>query len=111
MAYLREEKQAVEIDLPLDDVWTIIQKALTSLKWNIEQIDSAKHHIEAKTESHFMSYSSILLIDAAPMDENKTKVMVVAETPGTAITMMFDFGRAGRRRIDLFLTELIEQLK
>ncbi len=111
MAYLREEKQTVEIDLTLDNVWKIIQKVLTSLKWNIEQIDSAKHQITAKTESHFMSYSSILLIDAVPIDENKTEVTVIARTPGTTITTMFDFGRDGRRRIDLFLMELMEQLK
>jgi len=55
MAYLREEKQTVEIVLPLNKVWTVIQKVLTSLKWNIERIDSTEHHIEAKTESHFMS--------------------------------------------------------
>jgi hypothetical protein len=111
MAYLREEKQTAEIDLTLDNAWTIIQKVLTSLRWNIEQIDNVKHHIRAKTESHFMSYSSILLIDAAFIDENKTEVTVIAETPGTTITTMFDFGRAGRTRINLFFMELMEQLK
>jgi hypothetical protein len=111
MAYLHEDKQTVELDLPLDKVWTVVEKVLTSFKWSITQIDDTSHHIEAKTEAHFLSYASILLIDAVTIDENKTRVTVVASTPGTTITTMFDFGRTGRERINLFLRELLAQSK
>jgi hypothetical protein len=56
-----------------------------------------------------MSWSSILLIDAAPVHENTTRVSVAVETPFTTITAIVDFAK-GKRRINLFLMELGKQL-
>ena len=109
MAYLRKEKETVEIDYAIDKAWKTIPKALTELEWTVEQIDDAAHHIKAKTPKGFVSWSSVLLIDATRVDEKTTRVSVVAETPVTTISSIVDFGRA-RRRIDLFFATLAKQL-
>jgi len=109
MAYLRKEKETVEITYSLGRVWTAIQKVLASLEWIIEEIDAAEHHVKAKTKARLMSWGSVLLIDAVPVDERTTRVSVEAETPVTAITAMVDFGQT-RQRIDLFFAELAAQL-
>jgi uncharacterized lipoprotein len=109
MAYLRREKETVEIAYSFDKVWTTISKALKDLDWTIEEIDDAKHHVKAKTKTGLMSWSSALLIDATYVDENTTRVSVAAETPVTTISSIVDFGRT-RQRIDLFLAALAKQL-
>jgi hypothetical protein len=109
MAYLRKEKEIVEIAYSVNKVWTAIPKVLTSLEWNIEQIDNEAHRIKAKTKAGPMSWSSVLLIDAVPVDENTSRVAVAAETPSTTITAIVEFGRT-RHRIDLFFAELAKQL-
>lgn len=109
MAYLRKEKETVEIAYPLNKVWTTIPKALASLEWNVEQIDEIAHHVKVKTKAGPMSWSSVLLIDAVPVDENTTRVSVAAETPVTTITAIVDFGRT-RQRIDQFFAALAKQL-
>jgi hypothetical protein len=109
MAYLHKEKETVEIPNSLDRVWEAISKALTSLEWKVEEIDDAKHHVKVKTKAGFMSYSSVLVIDAVLVDEKTTRVSVVAETPVTTITSLTDFGRAGDR-VELFIKELAKQL-
>jgi hypothetical protein len=109
MAYLRKEKEIVEIDYSIDKVWTTISKALTGLEWAIEQIDETAHHVKVKTKAGLMSWSSVLLIDATRVDENTTRVSVVAETPVTTVSSIVDFGRT-RQRIDLFLAALAKQL-
>jgi hypothetical protein len=109
MAYLRKEKELVEMDYPLDTVWKAISKVLTSLEWNVEQIDDATHHVEAKTKTRFMSWASVLLIDAESVDKKTTRVSVAAETPVTTITAMVEFGQA-RHRINLFFAALQKQL-
>jgi hypothetical protein len=109
MAYLRKEKETVEIAYSLNRVWTAIPKVLTSLEWNIDQIDDTAHHVKAKTKSSLMSWGSVLLIDAVAVDRNTTRVSVVAETPVTTITAMVEFGRT-RQRINLFFAELEKQL-
>jgi biotin operon repressor len=109
MAYLRKEQETVEIDYSIDKVWKTIPKALKELGCTIEQIDDDAHHIKAKTQKGFVSWSSALLIDAKRVDENTTRVSVVAETPFTTITAIVDFGRA-RRRIDLFFATMAKKL-
>jgi hypothetical protein len=109
MAYLRKEKEIVEIAHPLKKVWTAIPKALTNLEWNLEQIDDKAHHAKAKTKKTLMSWSSTLLIDAVSIDKNTTRVSVAAETPTTTITAIVDLGQA-RHRISLFFAELAKQL-
>ncbi|MCJ7763502.1 hypothetical protein MUP38_08630 [Candidatus Bathyarchaeota archaeon] len=109
MAYLKKEKETVEIDYAIDKVWKTIPKALKELGCTIEQIDDAAHHIKAKTQKGFISWSSVLLIDAKRVDENTTRVSVVAETPVTTISSIIDFGRA-RRRIDLLFATMAKKL-
>ena len=109
MAYLRKEKEIVEIDYPLGEIWAAIQKALTSLEWTAEQADDVAHQVKAKTKAGFMSYASVLLINAVAVDEKTARVTVTAETPVTTITSVVDFGRT-RDRIELFFEELAKQL-
>lgn len=105
MAYLRKEKQTVEIDFPLNKVWTAIPTVLTSLEWTIEQMDDSTHHMAVKTKRGFMSYSSQLTIDGLIVNEKTCRVTVQGETPVTTITALTDFGRTSDR-IELFFETL-----
>ena len=109
MAYLQKEKATVEIAYSLNKVWTAIPKVLTSLEWDIDQIDDTAHHVKIRTKSSLMSWGSVLLIDAIAVDRSTTRVSVVAETPVTTITAMVEFGRT-RQRIYMFFIELKKQL-
>jgi len=110
MAYLRREKEIVEVDFQLSTVWEAINKAVTGLEWKIEQANEATHQIKVKTKSNFMAYASDLTINAVAQNEKTTRVSVSAETPVTTITGIVDFGRT-RERIDSFLLALTRQLK
>ncbi len=109
MAYLRKEKEIVEMDYPLSTVWAAIQKAIPDIQWTIEETKEAEHKVKAKTKAGFMSYSSLLSIEAVAVAENVTRVTVSAETPTTTLTAIADFGKT-RERIDLFLAALVKQL-
>jgi hypothetical protein len=109
MAYLRREKEIVEIDFPLETVWTAISKTLTALEWITEETDQTKHQTKTKTKPAFMSYRSTLTINATNVNENTTRVNITAETPTTTITGIIDFGRT-RERIETFLETLMKQL-
>ena len=109
LAYLRKEKETFEIDYPISKIWAAIPKALASLEWKIEDIDDATHHAKAKTKGGFMSYGSVLIIDAVPVDKKTARVTAIAETPVTTITSLADFGRT-RDRIELFFEALAKQL-
>jgi hypothetical protein len=109
LAYLRKEKETFEIDYPLTKIWAAIPKALASLEWTLEEIDDAAHHAKAKTTTGFMSYASVLTIDAVPVDKKTARVTVTAETPVTTITSIADFGRT-QHRIELFVEALAKQL-
>ena len=54
MAYLRKEKETVEIDYPLAKVWAVIPEVLASLEWTTEQIDDAVYRAKVKTKAGFM---------------------------------------------------------
>ena len=109
MAYLRKEKETVEIDFPLNRVWTSIPKALKDLNWTIEETDEADHYVKVKTQAGFVSWSSMLTIKSFQVDKKTTRVSVDAETPVTTISSVLDFGRA-RRRVDLFFAALAKIL-
>ena len=109
MAYLRREKEALEMDYPIDVVWSAIPKAIETLKWEVEETDEEKMLIKTKTKSKFLSYASTLTIDAVFVNEKTSRVYVSAETPVTTITGIVDFGRT-RERIDIFFEALIRQL-
>ena len=109
VAYLRREKEIVEMDFPIEKVWEAISKAITTLDWAIEEADNSVHRIKTKTRGAFMSYSSQLTIEAISKTEKTTRVNVSAETPVTTLTGIVDFGRT-RERIDSFLMALMSQL-
>ncbi len=109
MAYLRKEDETVEIDYSLDKVWVAMLKSLDRLEWTVEETDETKHHIRAKTKGGFMSYPSVVTIEAVAMDKKLTRCKIEAETPVTTITALADFGRT-RERINLFFEVLAKQL-
>jgi hypothetical protein len=109
MAYLRKEKETVEMDYSLDRVWVAVQKVVEGLEWSVEQIDETAHHIQAKTRRTYLSWSSLVLIDAASRGEKTTRVSIAAETPVTTITSMVYYGQA-KHLINSFLAELAKQL-
>jgi len=109
MAYLRKEKEALEISYSLDKVCAAVQKVLANLQWEVDQLDKERHHIKAKTQGGLLSWGSVLLIDLEPLDKGKTKLTIAAETPVTTITSMVEFGRT-RQRINMFLSALAEEL-
>jgi hypothetical protein len=110
MAYLRKEKEIIEVDYPLKTVWKAISKAVLALDWDIEEEKEASHQVKIKTKSNFMAYSSNLVIELTEKDKKTTRLSLSAETPVTTITGIVDFGRT-RERIDSFLLALIKQLK
>jgi hypothetical protein len=105
MAYLREEKENIEVFYPLDAIWQAIPKAVATLNWQIEETDEATHHLKVKTKGGFISYPSTLKIHLSAIDEATTKMSVVAETPVTTITSVADYGRT-RERIEQFVVTL-----
>jgi hypothetical protein len=109
MAYLRKEKEIVEIDFSLEKVWMAIPKAIADIEWTLEETDQAKHQVKARTKAGLMSYGSVFSIEAIAVSESTTRVNVSAETPVTTVTAIVDFGRT-RERIDLFLASLFKHL-
>ena len=110
MAYLRNEREIVEMDYPLGKVWDAIGKAVTSLEWKVEETKEEVHQVKVKTKANFMAYPSTLTIDVTIASEKTTRVTVLAETPVTTITGIVDFGRT-RERINSLLLALVKQLK
>jgi len=109
MAYVRKEKEIVEIDYPLATVWPAIQKAITRLEWTMEENDDARHSVKAKTKGTVMAYSSVVSVNAVAVAEGTTRVSVSAETPVTTLTAIVDFGRT-KERVNSFLAALSRQL-
>jgi hypothetical protein len=105
MAYLKEEKENIEVSYPLSAIWEAIPRVIEKLDWKILEKDESMHHVKVKTKGAFISYPSTLKIDLSVIDEKTTKMLVVAETPVTTITSVADYGRT-RERIDQFVTTL-----
>jgi len=110
MAYLREEKEKLEVSYPIKKLWDNIPRTLEKLKWTAEETEEAKFHLKVKTKGAFLSYSSTMMIDLTIVDENTTKMAIAAETPVTTITSIADYGRT-RERIDIFVTTLAKQME
>ncbi len=108
MAYLRREKETMEIDYPINKVWRAIPKVLKSLEWSMEQTDDNAHHARVKTKPSFMSYSSIFILDATAVNEKTTRLSIAAETPVTTITGIVNFGQTSRRISEFFETLALE---
>jgi hypothetical protein len=109
MAYVRDEKETFEIDYPLEKVWAAVPVAVKALEWSIKKEDDAAHRATLKTKGGFLSFSTLIVIEATSKDE-KTHMSINAETPVTTITSMVDFGRT-QDRVEQFLGVLAGVLK
>jgi hypothetical protein len=109
MAYLREEKEKIEIDYPLEKVWAAIPDVITKLEWKTKETDEANHKLKVLTKKGFLAYESTLNVDVTAVNDTTTRVALSAETPVTTITSMADFGRT-RDRIELFIETLALQM-
>jgi len=49
MAYLREDKQKIEIDYPLERVWVAIPETIKILEWKIQEQNDVTHKIKIKS--------------------------------------------------------------
>jgi hypothetical protein len=105
MAYLKEQKDKIEISFPLNAVWEAIPKAIEKLDWKIQETAQAAHQFKVKTKGGFMAYPSTLTIDLTIVDEKTTQMSLVVETPVTTITSIADYGR-NSERIGQFVTAL-----
>lgn len=105
MAYLRDQKEKLEILYPLNSVWAAIPKAIEKLEWKIQETDETTHHLKVKTKGGFIAYPSTLTVDLTIIDEKTTQMSLLSETPVTTITSIADYGRT-RERIDQFVTTL-----
>lgn len=110
MAYLRNEKENLEIDYPLEKIWAAVPKVVKILEWKIEEKDDLAHKAKLKTKGGFLAYSSMLDIEMTVVDENKTRMAINAQTPVTTITSVIDFGRT-RDRMGQFIEMLAVQME
>lgn len=109
MAYLREEKQKIEIDYPIEKVWAAVPEVAKTIEWTVEEKNDETHKAKLRTKKGFLSYNTVMNVEAVSVDEQKTHVCINAETPVTTITSMADFGRT-RDRIELFIEGLAVQI-
>ena len=105
MAYLREEKEKLEVSYPLNAVWEAIPKAIAKLEWTIQETNEETHRLKIKTKGAFLSYPSKLIVNLSKVDEKTTQMSIAAETPVTTITSVADYGRT-RERIEVFVATL-----
>jgi carbon monoxide dehydrogenase subunit G len=105
MAYLREDKEKIEIDYPLEKVWAAIPDVVKGLDWKLLEKDDNAYKMKVKTKKGFIAYGSDLTILVTAVDEQTTQVAINGETPVTTITSMADFGRT-RDRIEMFIEGL-----
>jgi len=110
MAYLRDEQEKIEIDYSLEKIWAVIPKTVELLEWKIQEINDQTHKAKLKTKGAFLSYGSIMNLEAEAVDENTCRMTLTAETPVTTITAMADFGRS-RDRINQFVEMLAKQVE
>jgi hypothetical protein len=105
MAYLKEQKDKIEVSYPLNVIWETIPKAIEKLEWKIQETNEETHRLTVKTKGGFISYPSTLKIELLSIDKKTTQMSVKAETPVTTITSMADYGR-NDERIGKFVTTL-----
>ena len=105
MAYLKEQTENLEISYPLKAIWEAIPKVIEKLDWKIQEKDEATHRLKIKSKGGFISYPSTLKVELSVINEETTKMAIVAETPVTTITSVADYGRS-RERVDQFVVAL-----
>jgi len=109
MAYLREEKENLEVSYPLMAIWEAIPKVIATLDWKIIEANETTHNLKVKTKGGFISYASTLKIDLSAINEKTTRMSVVSETPVTTITSVADYGRT-IERLQQFVGTLSKQM-
>jgi len=107
MAYLREEKETLEVSFPIDFVWDAIPKAVAKIEWTIQEANEETHTFKIKTKGAFLSYPSKLTVNLSTVDEKTTKMTIAGETPVTTITSVADYGRT-RERIEVLVATLAQ---
>jgi hypothetical protein len=105
MAYMREDKEKIEIDYSIEKVWAAIPDVIKGLEWKTLEKDDNEHKLKVKTKKGFIAYGSDLNITVTAVNEQTTQVAINGETPVTTITSMADFGRT-RDRIEMFIEGL-----
>ena len=105
MAYLRNERETIEVDFSLDKIWAAIPVAVKALEWTIVEMDEAAHKLKLKTKGGFMAYGSNIDVELTAVAENISRILLNAETPVTTITSIIDFGRT-RDRMGQFIEVL-----
>ena len=110
MAYLRNEKENLEVSYPLAKIWAAIPVVSEILEWTIEEKDDDAHKAKIKTKGGFLAYNSLLYIEATSVDEKTTRLSINAETPVTTITSVIDFGRT-RDRMGQFIEILAKEME
>jgi hypothetical protein len=105
MAYVREEKENLEVSYPLDQLWLAIPKVVEKLDWKLQEKNEGTHQFKVKTKGAFLSYASTFNIGLSVVNEKTTRMIISAETPVTTITSMADTGRT-RERINQFIVTL-----
>jgi hypothetical protein len=105
MAYVREEKEDLEVSYPLDQLWIAIPKVIEKLEWKLQEKNEETHYFKVKTKGAFLSYASMLNIGLSVVNEKTTRMTIAAETPVTTITSMADMGRT-RERINQLIVAL-----
>jgi hypothetical protein len=110
MAYLREQKENLEVSYSINAIWEAIPTVIAKLNWKIEESNEAAHHLKVKTKGGFISYPSTLKIYLEAVDEKTTQMSMAAETPVTTITAVADYGRTSER-IDQFVVALAKLME
>jgi len=104
MAYLREIKQELEVDFPLESVWAAIPKAVAELDWEIQEKNETTHHLTINVPKTLTSYASMLKIELSKPNDKTTLVAIFGETPVTMITSTLDFSQTNAYIDDFALT-------
>jgi uncharacterized lipoprotein len=107
MAYLREEKENLEVSYPVTAVWEAIPKAVAKIEWTIQEANEETHTVKIKTKGAFLSYPSKLTVNLSKVDEKTTRMTISGETPVTTITSVADYGRT-RERIAVLVATLAQ---
>jgi uncharacterized lipoprotein len=105
MAYLREEKETLEVSYPLNAVWQAIPRAVAKVGWTIEETKEQTHYVKIKTKGGFLSYASNLEVNLSQVDEKTTRMSISAATPVTTITSVADYGRT-KERVEVLVAAL-----
>jgi hypothetical protein len=89
---------------PVEKVWNAVSDTLDTLRWRVERSDPVFHKLKAKTGMSLRAWGSTILIDVSALDDENTKVSVLAETH-----QMVDWGQTSER-VGTFFRELQKNL-